>query len=44
MHCLDLALPDPRHAELGWRVLVPQDVARQGGAGARRDARGRHAV
>lgn len=24
---LDLAFPDPRHAELGWRVLVPQDVA-----------------
>lgn len=24
---LDLAFPDPRHADLGWRVLVPQDVA-----------------
>jgi folate-binding protein YgfZ len=24
---LDLAFPDPRHADLGWRILLPQDVA-----------------
>jgi hypothetical protein len=23
----DLAFPDPRHAELGWRILVPSDLA-----------------
>jgi len=23
----DLAYPDPRHAELGWRILVPADLA-----------------
>jgi folate-binding protein YgfZ len=24
---LDLAFPDPRHGDLGWRVLLPDDVA-----------------
>lgn len=23
----DLAFPDPRHAQLGWRILVPDDLA-----------------
>lgn len=29
---LDLAFPDPRHADLGWRILLPQDVAAKAAA------------